>query len=281
MVGWFKLSEIANMDQTPLAFDFMSTRTYDKKGAKTVWFKESRGGWYKRQATLQVCAFADGINRLKPLLIFHGVEKGDSRRREEEKRYSPDVKVLWNPKTYANEGTMLYWLKHMWRTSPGCSVYVYTREQEPCLVLDAFKAHLTPKIAGTLKSQRTTISVIPGGCTGYIQPLDVSLNKPLKDLIQEEQDDHYDCYINEWESGKVPYWGATGSLDLLGRKAWKRLHLEYKNTIINTFRNVGLTLNPDGSEDSNLKIKDLPDIAVGDYCQIVLVSISGIGLCSP
>jgi hypothetical protein len=36
VVGWFKLLEIANMDQTLLAFDFLSSRTYNEKGASTV-----------------------------------------------------------------------------------------------------------------------------------------------------------------------------------------------------------------------------------------------------
>ena len=36
LVGRFKLSEIANMDQTPIGFEFLSGRTYDFKGAKTV-----------------------------------------------------------------------------------------------------------------------------------------------------------------------------------------------------------------------------------------------------
>jgi hypothetical protein len=39
-VGQFKLSEIANIDQTPIAFEFLSGRTYNYKGAKIVWIKE-------------------------------------------------------------------------------------------------------------------------------------------------------------------------------------------------------------------------------------------------
>jgi len=62
LVGRFKLSEIGNMDQTPLAFDFLSTWTYDAKGSRTIWVKESRSGWDKRKATLQVCVYADGVN---------------------------------------------------------------------------------------------------------------------------------------------------------------------------------------------------------------------------
>jgi hypothetical protein len=64
------------MDQTPLAFDFISKKTYDYKGSKTVWQKVARSGWDTRQATLQVCIYVDGISRCDPLLVFHGAEKG-------------------------------------------------------------------------------------------------------------------------------------------------------------------------------------------------------------
>jgi len=43
--------------------------------------------------------------------------------------------------------------------------------------------------------------------------------------------------------------------------------LEYKDAIINTFRNVGLFLNPNSSKDIKFKIKGIPDIQVGDYHQ--------------
>jgi hypothetical protein len=36
LVGRFKLLEIGNIDQTPIAFEFLSSHTYELKGAKTV-----------------------------------------------------------------------------------------------------------------------------------------------------------------------------------------------------------------------------------------------------
>jgi hypothetical protein len=35
-----------------------------------------------------------------------------------------------------------------------------------------------------------------------VQVLDVSINKVLKDLIKEEQDDHYDRHIEQWQQEK-------------------------------------------------------------------------------
>jgi hypothetical protein len=68
----FELSEIANMDQTPISFEFLDNKTYDTIGARTVFVKQTGSGWDRRQATLQILVHADGIQRCKPLLIFHG-----------------------------------------------------------------------------------------------------------------------------------------------------------------------------------------------------------------
>ena len=109
--------------------------------------------------------------------------------------------VLWNPAVWANEDTMLWWIKHSYQFSSAYSNLGI--EKEPRLLcLDAFRAHLTPAVSSVLKRQGVTLSVIPRGCTRYVQPLDVSLNKPLKDLIKEEQDRHFDENIEEWEQEK-------------------------------------------------------------------------------
>ena len=60
------------------------------------------------------------------------------------------------------------------------------------LSLDAFATYLTPTIRSYIRKNRTTLSIILGGYIGYIQVLDISLNKPLKALIKEEYNDYYD-----------------------------------------------------------------------------------------
>ncbi len=52
-----------------------------------------------------------------------------------------------------------------------------------------------------LKDLNTTTSIIPGGCTGYVQVLDVSVNKIIKDLIKQFKEDHYDANPEEWKAG--------------------------------------------------------------------------------
>jgi hypothetical protein len=70
---------VCNMDQTPMPFEFLEGRTYATKGAKHVQLKSTKSGWGRRQATLILTIFADGIARIPPIIIFHG--KSDSERK--------------------------------------------------------------------------------------------------------------------------------------------------------------------------------------------------------
>jgi hypothetical protein len=122
--------------------------------------------------------------------------KRDCQRSKEKKRYVYNINILWNSKVYTNEDTMLYWIKYIYQFSSAYSTI--SVEQEPCfLSFDAFTAHLTSAVCCALTAQKTTISIVPDSCTRIVQVLDVSLNKLLKDLIKEEQDNHFDCYIDK------------------------------------------------------------------------------------
>ena len=89
-IGCYHLSEIANMDQTPISFEFLGCRSYDAKGARSVWVKTDQSRWDKCQATLQILVHADGVPRCKPLLIFHSsAGKKNARMMGEAKNYDP------------------------------------------------------------------------------------------------------------------------------------------------------------------------------------------------
>ena len=98
-----------------------------------------------------------------------------------------------------------------------------------------------------------------------VQVLDVSINKLLKDLIKEEQDSYYNQHIEDWQKEKYNIGERRILLTHQVVKAWKRLHLEYKDTIVKTFWSLGMSLNPNGSKDAELKIKGIPNIVVGNY----------------
>ena len=69
------------MDQAPLPFILDDKRTYAATNSKDVIAKTGSSGWYKRQATVQLAVFGDGVSRVKPLLIFNGKDFGLQSRR--------------------------------------------------------------------------------------------------------------------------------------------------------------------------------------------------------
>jgi hypothetical protein len=110
-----------------------------------------------------------------------------------------------------------------------------------------------------------TLSLIPRGCTGYVQVLDVLINKLIKAYIEEYEDLWIKENFEVWELGK---WSVSDRRVLLTHwvfKAFERVHLEHKDAIIKCFKNVGLSLAVNGSEDYLLKIRDLPNITFGDW----------------
>ena len=57
----------------------------------------------------------------------------------------------------------------------------HTRKQHCLLVFDSFKAHITDDVMEALETANASVVVLPGGCTSKAQPVDVSLNQPIKD----------------------------------------------------------------------------------------------------
>ena len=264
-VGRFKLSEIANMDQTPLPFEFNAGRTYAKRGSKTVWVKEQRSGWNKRQATLQLCVHADGLLYTPPLLMFRGQEgPGNLARKAEMAKYPKGIHVIFNPKAYANGENLKQWARQQYKWGSPFS----PSDREPrLLAIDAFAVHKKKtkqekKAEGDfiaeLKKLNCTISMIPTGGTGYVQVCDGFVNRKIKELISEQEEAHYDLHEDQWKAGKFTVGDRRLLLVEWTLNAYNILYEKYRDSIIKAFQQVGLSLNPDGSEDWKLKIRDLP-----------------------
>ena len=110
-----------------------------------------------------------------------------------------------------------------------------------------------------------TTSFIPAGCTGYVQVLDVAINKPLKNRISQLADLHYDEHFEKWSKGSYTVGEHRILLTKWVGQAWRELHAQQGPLISNTFRKLGLSLAVDGSEDAEISVKDIPDLEVGDW----------------
>ena len=73
------------MDQTPLPFVMNDGKTYNQTGSKEIWCASGSPGLEKRQCTVQLTIFSDGLSRIRPLVIFQG--KGLRIKAEEKQKW--------------------------------------------------------------------------------------------------------------------------------------------------------------------------------------------------
>ena len=144
------------MDQTPMPFDLNSGKTDADKGSKTVWCRAVGGsGLDKRQATVQLTIYADGVRRVKPLVIFRGTGKRITQ--QERLEHDPRVNVQFNPNAWWDEDMFVSWARHMWRRD------VETRK---LLVIDSHRAQMTDQAMAIMdKDCNTTVVTIGEGLT--------------------------------------------------------------------------------------------------------------------
>ena len=98
------------------------------------------------------------------------------------------------------------------------------------LIMDQFRVHTRDSVKNMVDTENKKYFFIPTGCTGLLQPLDVSTNKPVKDYIRKYFHDWFKVY------GSTPNNAAsTGNLrppsyDLMIKwilQAWNNLSPEF------------------------------------------------------
>jgi hypothetical protein len=267
-VGRFRRRLIFNFDQMSLPFDFSSSHTYAPQGATTVKKKtESPKAWLRRQATLALLICADGQNRCKPLIIFRGEGKTAAISKEM-KYYDQRVEVQWQARAWTDTPVMLRWIERQY------SIAGEAEDREANLprlfTLYTCPTHRTIAVLKRLSSPdlNTTVALIPEGLTGELQPLDTHINRSMRQYIHEFLQQRLD---DNWQSG----FPGKANVKIRERRilmthcvadAWDKLHREHSSLVQRSFQQDGIALDPEGSEDHLLSVKDLPNLApeIGD-----------------
>ena len=170
----FALGNSVNMDETPIWADMPSKTTIDKRGLKIVPIKST--GHEKQHVTVCLAIKADG-SKMKPFVVIPG------KKVKSEIAAIKGVIVKCSANGWMNDELTENWTSHVW----GSLAF-----NERFLVWDSFRCHINEKIKETLKRMSTVMGVIPGGCTKFLQPLDVSIkNKPFKTIFRELYDEWY------------------------------------------------------------------------------------------
>ena len=149
-------------------FDLIPGKTLSAKGKKQILVRGTSGS--KRHFTVVLACSASG-DMLPPMIIFKG-------KREVNLKLPSGYVVTVQKKGWMDGDLMSTWLKKM--------VLPYTKKQMTLLILDSFSAHANAQFALLASKYNINLALIPGGCTSKVQPLDVSLNKPFKDVARHQ-----------------------------------------------------------------------------------------------
>lgn len=177
---------IINWDHTGINYVPVSSWTMEKEGTKRV---EIMGINDKRQFTVVFANTMSG-DFLPPQVIYSGKT---TRCLPNSVTFPKDWHVMFTPNHWANETTTEAYINQI--LLPYLSkkrLELSLPHDQPALVIfDRFKAQCTQKILTMLNDNNIRIVIVPGNCTDRLQPLDVSINKPVKDFLRKQFEEWY------------------------------------------------------------------------------------------
>ena len=118
--------------------------------------------------------------------------------------------------------------------------------QSALVILDEFKGQITNEVLSLLGQNNIEYVIVPPNCTDRLQPLDVSINKPVKDFLQSKFTDWYAEKIVAHEDGATANQPVDMKLSIMkpiGSK-WTIEASDYiqshPDIITNGFKNTGI-----------------------------------------
>jgi hypothetical protein len=215
---------ILNMDQTNCQFGNSPKNTISQRGTRTINMRT--GTKDSKRCTVALAVSASG-KMLTPMVIYKGARHGCIATREL-RDHPQEMKYAMQPKAWFDETTMLDWVDKVLKP------YVTTAPVGiiPILFLDSFKVHLLGSVADAIQGLGVELEIIPPGCTGLMQPIDVGINKPFKANIRK--------IYTEWLLGQDAN-TAIPSASHLNVLAWilEAVKGIKKEMIVNSWRKTG------------------------------------------
>ena len=233
---------VFNMDEVPMSFDALYSRTLDTTGAESV--PVSTTGHEKTGFTV-VLACSESTKKLKPMVIF--------KRKTMLKENLPNgVVVHCHKKGWMDGDGMALWVEKVWHPRP---LFFFNRTS--LLIFNSFIPHIDEGVHNTFKTEhKTTTAAIPGGLTRKLQPLDMSVNQLFKNHVCEEWE--------KWTLEGIHTFTETGKMRRATHaevcnwviKAWKAVKV---TATMNGFRKAGITSVLGASEDDVSDASEISD----------------------
>lgn len=176
---------VINWDHTGINYVPVSTWTMEKEGCKRV---EIIGLNDKRQITMVLAVTKNG-HYLPPQLIYAGKTK----KCLPKVNFPSSWHITCTENHWANEVTTLQYIDEI------LLPYIRQTRKElnlpphhsSLVIFDRFKAQCTATVLEVLAENHILVALVPANCTDRLQPLDISINKPVKEFLRKQFHDWY------------------------------------------------------------------------------------------
>ena len=168
---------VINMDETGIPVVPVSNWTMAPEGSSQV---SIIGKEDKNQVTAVLMSTLSGAFP-QPQIIY----KGKTQQCHPHYIFPAEFDVHHSPNHWANTDTMLRWIDtclgpYIAQTKANLRL---PDTQKALMIFDVFAVHRATEVREKLEQMNCMQVYIPAGCTGELQPLDVSVNKPFKSSL--------------------------------------------------------------------------------------------------
>ena len=217
-------------------FDMAPNKTNSAIGTKSIRITTTKST--KKGFTVALAANGAG-EKLLALIIFK--EKG----RKLGPRVSKSLSFPANAwVTATTNGWMTSPMYNWWLNN----LYGYD-QQRRLLIVDKYKSHTVEDNMRTVKINcNSDLLFIPAGCTPLVQPMDVSINRPFKNKMQEIWVAWFSTHTEQTTQGNLKKPTRQRVIDLVSA-AWENVNPQ---TIVQSFMLCGITAHIDGYDNDKM-----------------------------
>ena len=146
----------------------------------------------KRQITAIFCGALTG-ELLPPQLIYQGKTSACLPRYS----FPDDWHVTYTPNHWSNEGTMKEYIERIIipYVDRKCKELKLSSDQLALAIFDVFKGQQTKDVTKLLEENNIHVVSVPANCTDHLQPMDLSVNKSVKEYMRSKFRDWYSMQV--------------------------------------------------------------------------------------
>lgn len=196
-------SLVLNWDQTPLNYISARKWTMDQEGISKV----AIAGQSDKRALAAILTVSMAGDFLPMQLIY----SGKTAKSLPKSKFPSGFSLTQNPSHWSNEDTMISYIEEI--LVPYLEQQRETHADKPAvLIYDAFRAHTTEAVQAKLEQLNAKLVMVPKNMTDHLQPLDISVNKPVKGYMKTRFNEWYTERIVELERAGENNYQTIGNL---------------------------------------------------------------------